>query len=370
MRLLCPDGVMTIVTMQNATQILAEAQKARRAGDRVNLVRLADALLAFAPHEPRVLVIKADALGAAGDHRSAASFYGAALAQAQGMASVPPDLKAELDHAANMQAQTARRFEQELHQGLTARGFDGADPALERFSASLELMSGRRQVYYQQPKFYLFPGLPQIEFQPRDTVSWLADIELVAGDIRRELDGILAEPELFAPYIEDRSNRPRNEQAGMLGNADWSAVFLWKDGEEVPEVAQRCPLTMQALDKAPLSRIPGRSPSILFSKLAAGAVIPPHHGLINTRLICHLPLVAPSGSKFRVGNTVREWREGQAWAFDDTIEHEARNDSGKDRTILIFDVWKPEITNREQDMIRALFATIDASGSSAPKLGV
>jgi len=264
----------------------------------------------------------------------------------------------------------ARRFEQELRLGLTGRGFDTADPALERFSASLELMSGRRQVYYQQPKFYLLPGLPQIEFQPRDTVSWLSDVEAVAGDIRKELDGILAEPELFAPYVEDRSNRPRNEQGGMVGNADWSAVFLWKDGQEVPEVAERCPLTIQVLSKAPLCRIPGRSPSILFSKLAAGAVIPPHHGLINTRLICHLPLVAPSGSKFRVGNTVREWHEGQAWAFDDTIEHEARNDSGNDRTILIFDVWKPEITSREQDMIRALFATIDASGTQAPKLGV
>ena len=55
---------------------------------------------------------------------------------------------------------------------------------------------------------------------------------------------------------------------------------------------------------------------------------------------------------------------------DDTIEHEAWNDSGRDRTILIFDVWKPEITTEEQDLIRALFATIDAAGGGAPKLGV
>ncbi|WP_299173193.1 aspartyl/asparaginyl beta-hydroxylase domain-containing protein [uncultured Brevundimonas sp.] len=30
--------------------------------------------------------------------------------------------------------------------------------------------------------------------------------------------------------------------------------------------------------------------------------------------------------------------EGRAWAFDDTIEHEAWNNSDQDRTILIFDV--------------------------------
>lgn len=350
--------------------LLADARKARSQGDTANLARLADRLLAFAPREPRFLVLKGDALEAAGDQRSAASFYSAALMHAQGMTTVPPDLRVELDHAARMQAKAAQGFEQSLHDGLVRRGFDATDPALERFSSSLELMTGRRQLYYQQPKFYLFPGLPQIEFQPRATVDWLAAIETATSDIRKELDGILAEPELFAPYIEDRTNRPQNNQAGMLGNAEWSAVFLYKDGLEVPEIAARCPVTMQVLAKAPLCRIPGRSPSILFSKLAAGAVIPPHHGLINTRLICHLPLVAPAGSKFRVGSSVREWREGQAWAFDDTIEHEARNDSGKDRTILIFDVWKPEITNREQDMIRALFATIDASGTAAPKLGV
>lgn len=356
--------------MQNAPQLVAEARMARQSGDVTTLVRLADALLSLTPREPRALILKADACMASGDHRSAASFYSAALIQARGLSSIPADLQSELDHAVNMQAKTAHRFEESLYKGLLERGFDAADPLMERFATSLELMTGRRRLYYQQPKFYLFPGLPQIEFQPRETLEWLADIEAVASDIRKELDSILTEPELFAPYVEDRRNRPQNEQAGMLGNTDWSAVFLWKDGQEVPTVAARCPLTMQALGKAPLCRIPGRSPSILFSKLAAGAKIPPHHGLINTRLICHLPIIAPAGSKFRVGGSVREWREGQAWAFDDTIEHEARNDSGKDRTILIFDVWKPEISSREQDMIRALFATIDASGAAAPKLGV
>jgi len=64
MRSLGPDGLMTTVTMENAPQLLAEAQKARRAGDTANLVRLADALLAFAPLQPRGLVCKAHALGA------------------------------------------------------------------------------------------------------------------------------------------------------------------------------------------------------------------------------------------------------------------------------------------------------------------
>ena len=359
---------MSDVRLADSGVLLAQARAARERGDFAGLSVAADALLRLDPREPRALVMKGDALAGQGDDRSAMTFYGAALAMGRVLPSLSPDLRAELERAVRARAEGARRFEQGLRDGLAARGFDPAASS-SRFSASLELMTGRRQLYYQQPKFYMFPGLPQIEFQPRETVAWLAEVEAAAPAIRAELDAILAEPTLFAPYIEDRADRPANNQAGMLDNDAWSAVFLWKDGAEVPEIAERCPRTMQALAAAPLCRIPGRSPSILFSKLQAGAKIPPHHGLINPRLICHLPLVVPPGCGFRVGGEVREWREGQAWAFDDTIEHEAWNHSGRDRTILIFDVWKPEITAEEQDLIRALFATIDAGGG-APKLGV
>jgi aspartyl/asparaginyl beta-hydroxylase (cupin superfamily) len=43
---------------------------------------------------------------------------------------------------------------------------------------------------------------------------------------------------------------------------------------------------------------------------------------------------------------------GTAWVFDDTIEHEAWNDSDEPRAILIFDVWNPELTALERDLLR------------------
>jgi aspartyl/asparaginyl beta-hydroxylase (cupin superfamily) len=119
-----------------------------------------------------------------------------------------------------------------------------------------------------------------------------------------------------------------------------------------------------------LVNVLGKAPSVLFSMLKPGAHIPPHHGLINTRLICHLPLIAPPGSRFRVGNDVRDWREGQAWAFDDTIEHEAVNDSGQDRTILIFDVWKPEMSEEERALVSALFQAVDGYGAGGQARGI
>ena len=58
---------------------------------------------------------------------------------------------------------------------------------------------------------------------------------------------------------------------------------------------------------------------------------------------------------------------GEAWVFDDTIEHEARNDSDKLRVVLIFDVWHPHLTPAERALITALNAGMNAfAGGSIP----
>jgi len=337
-------------------------------GHRADL-ETADRALAANPHDLRALIAKGDALGGLGDVRSAASFYGSALRAAGDGKGLGSDMIAELRRAeAALQAQ-AHRFEAHLATSLAGAGFEPVTSS-DRFALSLDLMAGRKRLYQQEPRFYLFPGLPQVQFQPRETLPWLDAVEAAAGDIRAELDALLAEPDLFRPYVEMREDRPNTDSSGMVSNADWSALFLWKDGAEQPDIARRCPRTLEALAEVPLCRVPGRTPSILFSRLKPGARIPPHHGLINTRLICHLPLISPPGSRFRVGNDVREWKEGRAWAFDDTIEHEAANDSGQDRTILIFDVWKPEVTNEERALVSAMFQAIDAYGTGGKAWGV
>jgi len=333
----------------------------------------ADRRLGADPADMAALIAKGDALTALGDVRSASTFYNSALrlagqAQQQGRP-LAPALVGELRRAqATVQAQ-ALAFQNHIDEGVRAAGFDPATSS-DRFGLSLDLMAGKKRVYFQEPRFYLFPGLPQVQFQPRDSLPWLKDIEAAAGDIRAELDGLLAEPGLFQPYVQPRKDRPNSDQAGMMANPEWSALFLWKDGEEQPDVARRCPRTMEVLSALPLCRVPGRTPSILFSRLTPGARIPPHHGLINTRLICHLPVITPPGCVFRVGNEVREWRDGQAWAFDDTIEHEAANNSDRDRVVLIFDVWKPELTEEERALVSALFQTIDGYGAKGAAWGV
>ena len=82
--------------------------------------------------------------------------------------------------------------------------------------------------------------------------------------------------------------------------------------------------------------------------------------MLNVRYIVHLPLVVPPHCSFRVGNKAVEWREGEMLLFDDTVEHEARNDSDRDRLVLIFDVWRPELSQDERDAIVRLFQIIDS----------
>jgi aspartyl/asparaginyl beta-hydroxylase (cupin superfamily) len=72
------------------------------------------------------------------------------------------------------------------------------------------------------------------------------------------------------------------------------------------------------------------------------------------RATVHLPLVIPDDCGFRVGATTRAWRTGEAWTFDDTIEHEAWNDSDQSRAILILDIWNPLLTEAERAAVRVL----------------
>jgi aspartyl/asparaginyl beta-hydroxylase (cupin superfamily) len=70
--------------------------------------------------------------------------------------------------------------------------------------------------------------------------------------------------------------------------------------------------------------------------------------------------VVPPGCGFRVGNDVRHWEEGKAWVFDDTIEHEAWNDSEHLRAILMFDIWHPHLTGPERALVTAMSAAMQA----------
>jgi aspartyl/asparaginyl beta-hydroxylase (cupin superfamily) len=318
-----------------------------------------DKALALEPRNLRALILKADHLAAEGDERAASSFYMAAIKAAPAPEHLTADLRQELARAQAMCQRYAARFEGYLMDRLTAAGLVER-PSTARFRRSLDILVGKRKVFYQQPQYYLFPELPQVQFYDRDDFPWLDRVEAAAPEIRSELVEVLKDPSKLKPYVQADPRRPSYDPQGMLNNPDWSAFYLWQEGRIVQENAGRCPATMNAIAGVPLSRVKNRSPSVLFSLLRPGARIPPHTGFVNTRLICHLPLIVPRDCGFRVGNETRTPVEGKAWVFDDTMEHEAWNGSDRIRAILLFEIWRPELSEEERGLVCAMFEAIDA----------
>ncbi len=232
--------------------------------------------------------------------------------------------------------------------------------AARRFSACVEHSLGRRAIYRNECAGVHFPFLPADEFFDRDLFPWLAQVEAHTDAIRTEALAIMAGGgAAIRPYVQMDKGTPDNKWTALDGSLDWSACFLWEYGVRNDAVCDLCPQTAAALDLAPQNRVVGKAPSAFFSILKPGAHIPPHTGVTNTRAIIHLPLVVPDGCRFRVGGETRVWREGEAFAFDDTIEHEAWNDSDKPRIVLIFDVWNPHLTPDEQGLLEEFYAITD-----------
>jgi Aspartyl/Asparaginyl beta-hydroxylase/MYND finger len=92
---------------------------------------------------------------------------------------------------------------------------------------------------------------------------------------------------------------------------------------------------------------------VIFSRLAPGTHIEAHCGPTNLRWTAHLGLVVPPPStgtcQIRVASTWYQWQTGKILLFDDSYEHEIRNDTNQHRTVLLLRVWHPSLS-REQRM--------------------
>lgn len=345
----------------NPQLLLMLAVACRETGDDPACGAALDRLLAVQPRAVRALLMKGDLAKESADDRGALTFYRRAAAEAEQQPNLPTDLRQQLAIADRWIEEAVKRWRSELEARLEAAGF-GPGAALPRFHESLEILFGEKQVYFQQPTLYRFPELPQIQFYGREQFNWVEGLEAETAAIAAELEGLAGRPDLFKPYMVSNNQRPPSGYHGLVDNPEWSSLYLWSNGVPVPGAADLCPRTMAALEKVPLARMSVRAPVIMFSLLKGGARIPPHHGSTNVRLICHLPLVIPAGCGFRVGNEVREWKKGKLLVFDDTIEHEAWNNSREDRVVLIFDIWRPELSIEERAAVAQIFEALDAGG--------
>ena len=302
------------------------------------------------------LLLKASLLEKAGRTAEAGETYGYALAQAP--ATLPPHLEVMAAHAREAHAahvaETAGRLARAVDELALS---DTEEGRLARFRSNI-LRTTRP--YHSEPTHFHYPGLREREYHDRALFPWLEQLEAATAAIREDFHRVMAaERAELVPYIQYPDDVPLRQWAELNRNRAWTAIHLVQNGVTIEANARHCPAVMALLGALEQPVIPRRGPNAMFSLLAPGAHIPPHVGVANTRLVCHLPLIVPAGCWFRVGAETRLWEEGKAWVFDDTIEHEALNPTGELRVILIIDTWHPDLSAAERDAVAAVMAATD-----------
>ena len=316
-------------------------------------------VLAIEPRHLLGLLQKAELLTRRGKPKAAASVYNHALQTLQPNQRLPSVLRDALNRA----VEAVRRNDAALAEYLDDAARDvratHSGPELARAEHALAALTGTKRIYQPQPTFLHVPKVASEEFYRRELFPWLAEFEAATAEIRAEFERALLQDSAGAvPYIDYPDGVPLDQWAELNKSRRWSAFFLWRDGQRIDAHADRCPRTASLLAKAPTADVRGYAPTAFFSILDKKSHIPPHCGVTNSRLIVHLPLVVPGNCRFRVGSETREWEVGKAWVFDDTIEHEAWNDSDVPRAILIFDTWHPDLTAGERELFRTTVPAI------------
>lgn len=332
---------MKLAAMANA---MGEAQTALDA---------AQGALAVRPLDFTALLMRAMQLQALGRLDEAGEGYGRALAQVPER--VPPQMEPVLQTAQHRYAAWQGRQFQFLSNAVAA-----ITPMTDKLERFIHSALRSEPMEREGPTLYCYPGLGETAFYDDGLFDWFAELEAATDAIEAEFHAVVrAAAAQLVPYIQYPDGVPLDQWESLNHNRDWTAIHLMQNGRLIDANARHCPQLMALLAKLPQPNVTGAGPNAMFSLLAPGAHIPPHTGIANSRLVCHLPLIVPKGCWFRVAQDQRLWERGKAWVFDDTVEHEAMNPSDMLRVVMIFDIWHPALDAAERAGIKAV---IEAGG--------
>ncbi len=329
----------------------------RESGDADGEARAIEAALVAEPYFLPALLAKAAVVERTRGWRPAAPLYRNALAAAPLEPHWPPPLQAPLAHAKSVVDRYAEAMQAFLEDRLATPAQRLTPEEAARWREAGALVAGRSKPYPSVANRLQVPRLPALPFFGRHLFPWVAAIEAATPAITAEFRAVHARDGAeFRPYVQYAPGTPVNQWEALNHSPRWSSYFLWQNGAPVAEHQRECPATTAALAAVEMAEIGGLCPNAMFSALAPRTRIPPHHGETNARLVVHLPLIVPAGCLYRVGHDTTGWTVGEVLVFDDSIEHEARNDSDELRVVLIFDVWNPLLSAAEREMVRAISA--------------
>jgi aspartyl/asparaginyl beta-hydroxylase (cupin superfamily) len=333
----------------------------RGTGDASAALDAVHKVLAIAPRDFTALLMRASLLQKL-ELPGAGEAWGHALAQ-KPERDLPEQLTPVIAEAEEKYAEWQAKKEAALKERMADAEQQASEEERKRIHRFRSNAVRRTRPYHSEPTDFQFPELTEREFHPRRMFRWLEKLEAATEEVTAELRAVMAaERAELVPYVQFEEHVPMDQWRPLNRNPDWTAIHLVQHGRVNGANARHCPRTMALLEGLPQPDIPGASPNAMFSLLAPKTRIPPHVGISNTRLVCHLPLIVPEGCWFRVGAETRLWKTGEAFVFDDTMEHEAANPSDELRVVFIFDVWHPDLSPTERAAVAALISSSAAAG--------
>ena len=324
----------------------------RAAGQPREALAVVHQALAQSPLDFVALMLRASLLDALGEESGEA--WDNALAQ-RPAGDLPPSMASAVAAGEQRRDAWLGQREQRMKAAMAGAEERANDEERARIARFRNNALRRTRPYHSEPTHFHFPGLVEREFHPRRLFAWMDELEAATDTIASELKAVMAaERAELVPYIQYAEHQPLDQWRPLNKSSDWTAIHLLQNGRRIDANAGHCPRTLALLEGIGQPQIGGACPNAMFSLLAPNTAIPPHVGVNNSRLVCHLPLIVPEGCWFRVGAETRHWRPGEAFVFDDTIEHEALNPSDQLRIVFIFDVWHPDLSAVEREAVTGL----------------
>jgi aspartyl/asparaginyl beta-hydroxylase (cupin superfamily) len=340
---------------------LAAVQRA--AGDVPAALMSVQRALAISPLDFMALLMRASLLDRTADPDANVAWSHALAQRPNG--DLPPPIAAAVAQAEHRVAEWNAAREAAALAAMAKVEAAADDEQRQRMARFRSNALRRTRHYHSEPTEFHYPGLVEREFHPRRLFPWLEQLEAATDMLTAELRTVMsAERAELVPYIQYDDHLPLEQWRALNRNPDWTAIHLLQNGEIVESNARCCPGTMELLSRIPQPQIPGASPNAMFSLLAPQTAIPPHVGVNNARLVCHLPLIVPEGCWFRVGAETCYWQRGGAFVFDDTIEHEALNPSAELRVVFILDVWHPDLSGPEREAVAAMVGVMHGAAGA------
>ncbi|CAN0083195.1 unnamed protein product [Ectocarpus sp. 12 AP-2014] len=212
----------------------------------------------------------------------------------------------------------------------------------------------RTSVHRPNPTMFYFPGLSSRPWHDPASLPWCQEMEKNVPAIRAEYENLVHKKKAASDYDTGGDGGEHKLHSGQW---DWHSYVLKGRRQEV--FRQRCPLTASLLDGVADHMVGTPFSFSFFSTLHGGSSIAAHTAPCNLRLRCHLPLTVPSTDPsqcgMRVGGETRPWEEGKCIVFDDCYEHEVWNKTDRERVLLLFDLWHPDLAGEERNAVTDMF---------------